>query len=188
MLVSSDPAGRRVRGSRDLGVAPNAAVVGGFLRQSAPKPVVTQPTIMKTQYYTATSLDGFIATEDDSVDWLFPLGELNETSYPSFIAEVGALAMGSTTYEWVLGHANEVAASTGSPWPYTQPTWVFSESVSCSRRRSRHPYCPRRRSTRSRGDAHAAGSKNIWIAGAVTSRASSTTQDCWTRSSFRSDP
>jgi len=55
---------------------------------------------MKTQYYTATSLDGFIATEDDSLDWLFPLGDVNDTSYPDFIAEVGALAMGSATYEW----------------------------------------------------------------------------------------
>lgn len=55
---------------------------------------------MTTQYYTATSLDGFIATEDDSLDWLFPLGDLNDTSYPDFIAEVGALAMGSATYEW----------------------------------------------------------------------------------------
>ena len=27
---------------------------------------------MKTQYYTATSLDGCIAPEDDSLDWLFP--------------------------------------------------------------------------------------------------------------------
>ena len=34
---------------------------------------------MRTQYYTATSLDGFIATEDDSLEWLFPLGELNDT-------------------------------------------------------------------------------------------------------------
>lgn len=81
---------------------------------------------MKTQYYTATSLDGFIATEEDSLDWLFPLGDVNETSYPSFIAAVGALAMGSATYEWILRHADEVSATVGAPWPYTQPTWVFS--------------------------------------------------------------
>jgi dihydrofolate reductase len=81
---------------------------------------------MKTQYYTATSLDGFIATEDDSLDWLFPLGDINDTSYSAFFAEVGALAMGSTTYEWMLRHSEKVAEETGSSWPYTQPTWVFS--------------------------------------------------------------
>lgn len=81
---------------------------------------------MKTQYYTATSLDGFIATEEDSLDWLFSLGELESTSYPAFIAEVGALAMGSTTYQWMIDHADKVAASTGSPWPYSQPAWVFT--------------------------------------------------------------
>lgn len=52
---------------------------------------------MKTQYYTASSLDGFIATADDSLEWLFQLGDVNETGYPSFILEVGALAMGATT-------------------------------------------------------------------------------------------
>lgn len=81
---------------------------------------------MNTQYYTAASLDGFIATEDDSLDWLFPLGDINDTSYPSFIAQVGALAMGSATYEWMLRHADKVAGETGSPWPYAQPAWVFS--------------------------------------------------------------
>ncbi len=81
---------------------------------------------MKTQYFTATSLDGFIATEDDSLDWLFPLGDLNDSSYPEFIAEVGALTMGSATYEWMLRNADKVAAETGSSWPYTQPAWVFS--------------------------------------------------------------
>ena len=43
---------------------------------------------MKTQYFTATSLDGFLATEDDSLDWLFTLGSLEESSYPAFIAQV----------------------------------------------------------------------------------------------------
>jgi dihydrofolate reductase len=120
---------------------------------------------MKTQYYTATSLDGFIATEDDSLDWLFPLGDINETSYPSFIAEVGALAMGSATYEWMLRHADVVAASTGSPWPYTQPAWVFSSRSL--------PLVEGAEIRIAQGDVRpvhedmrrAAGSKNIWIAG-----------------------
>jgi len=71
---------------------------------------------MKTQYYTASSLDGFIATEDDSLEWLFPLADLNDSSYPEFIAGVGALAMGSATYEWIVRNADKVAAETGSPW------------------------------------------------------------------------
>ena len=50
---------------------------------------------MKTQYFTATSLDGYLATEEDSLDWLFPLGTLESNSYAEFISEVGALAMGS---------------------------------------------------------------------------------------------
>jgi dihydrofolate reductase len=124
---------------------------------------------MKTQYYTATSLDGFIATEEDSLDWLFPLGDLNDTSYPAFIADVGALAMGSATYEWMLRHADKVAESTGSPWPYTQPCWVFSRRVL--------PAIPRADIRLVQGDVrpvHAAmreaavagtGTKNIWIVG-----------------------
>ena len=77
-------------------------------------------------YYTAASLDGFIATEDDQLDWLFQLGDLEESSYPAFIADVGALAMGSTTYEWMLRNADAVVAETGAAWPYTQPAWVFT--------------------------------------------------------------
>ncbi|MDM0114844.1 dihydrofolate reductase family protein [Variovorax sp. J22R133] len=81
---------------------------------------------MKTQYYTASSLDGFIATEDDSLEWLFPLGDINDTSYPAFIKEVGALAMGSSTYEWMLRHVVKPGTGQAAPWPYAQPTWVFS--------------------------------------------------------------
>jgi len=81
---------------------------------------------MRTQYYTAASLDGFIATADDSLEWLFPLGDVNETSYPQFIKDVGALAMGSATYEWMLRHVIKPGSATPGEWPYQQPTWVFS--------------------------------------------------------------
>jgi len=120
---------------------------------------------MKTQYYTASSLDGFIATEEDSLDWLFPLGDVNETGYPAFIAEVGALAMGSSTYEWMLRHAETVSAEVGSPWPYTQPTWVFSSRSL--------PLIAGADIRLVRGDVRAvhpdllaaAGAKNIWVVG-----------------------
>lgn len=120
---------------------------------------------MKTQYYTATSLDGFIATEDDSLDWLFPLGDINDTSYPAFIQEVGALAMGSSTYEWMLRHADKVSAETGSAWPYTQPTWIFS-----SRKLPAIPGADLRFVQGDVRPVHArmretAGTKNLWIVG-----------------------
>jgi dihydrofolate reductase len=81
---------------------------------------------MRTQYYTATSLDGYIATLDDSLDWLFPLGDVGATSYPEFIKGVGALAMGSATYEWMSRHLAKPYAENSGAWPYDQPTWVFS--------------------------------------------------------------
>ena len=120
---------------------------------------------MKTQFYTATSLDGFIATEDDSLEWLFPLGDINDTSYPDFIKGVGALAMGSSTYEWMLRHARKVADETGSAWPYEMPTWVFSSREL--------PAVPGADLRFARGDVRpvhaamraAAGGKNLWIVG-----------------------
>ena len=57
----------------------------------------------KTQYYTATSVDGYIADADNSLDWLFEADASRDGSpFESFFADVGAFAMGATTYEWVL--------------------------------------------------------------------------------------
>lgn len=75
-----------------------------------------------TVYYTATTLDGFIATPEHSLDWLLtrqadgdgPMG------YDSFIPEIGAVAMGASTYRWLLDNHPEMT------WPYAVPTWVFT--------------------------------------------------------------
>lgn len=81
---------------------------------------------MKTQYYTATSLDGYLADEEGSLDWLFQFGAVQGMAelYTRFIEGVGAVAMGSTTYEWLLEHEN--VAEEPDTWPYDVPVWVFS--------------------------------------------------------------
>ena len=119
----------------------------------------------RTQYYTACSLDGFIADQNHSLDWLFPLGDIAETSYPTFIRGVGAIAMGSSTYQWMLRHLVGPAADRAQPWPYEQPTWVFSSRTL--------PPIPGADIRFVRGDVrpvHAqmmrtAGGKNVWIVG-----------------------
>jgi dihydrofolate reductase len=80
----------------------------------------------RTQYYTATTLDGYIADANHSLDWLFQFGEQATEDYPGFIEQVGALAMGSSTYEWVLEHVIRPGADHPQAWPYTQPVWVFT--------------------------------------------------------------
>src|SRR5690606_23210925 len=74
-----------------------------------PRPATRFPTParkpkMRTQYYTATSIDGYIADRNNSLDWLFRMGDAGNDDYGEFIAQVGAVAMGSTTYQWVYDH------------------------------------------------------------------------------------
>jgi dihydrofolate reductase len=118
---------------------------------------------MKTQYYTASSLDGFIATEDHSLEWLFQLGDGADTGYLDFIKEIGAIVMGSSTYEWMVRHV--VKPDGAASWPYSQPTWVFSSRSL--------PLVTGANLSVVRGDVRpvhaqmvqAAAGKNIWLVG-----------------------
>jgi dihydrofolate reductase len=88
--------------------------------------------VPKTQYYTATTIDGFIADEHNSLDWLFEVGEGREdeagnTPFSDFFADVGAFAMGATTYQWVLDH--DALLEQPIKWAdyYGDvPAWVFT--------------------------------------------------------------
>jgi dihydrofolate reductase len=81
---------------------------------------------MATTFYTAASLDGFLADEHHSLDWLFQFPQEGEPDYLQFIKRVGALCMGSHTYEWLWRHHIAPDAPQPMAWPYEQPTWVFS--------------------------------------------------------------
>jgi len=85
--------------------------------------------VTKTQYATPTSLDGFIADERHSLDWLFevPGGEATGDDFRSFFAAVGAMAMGATTFEWLVAH--EGLRDDPGKWRALhghRPCWVFT--------------------------------------------------------------
>lgn len=58
----------------------------------------------KVVLYIATSLDGFIARQDGDISWLDEFNSDQEDyGYQEFYKGVGALVMGSRTYEQALG-------------------------------------------------------------------------------------
>ncbi|GAC52505.1 dihydrofolate reductase family protein [Gordonia amicalis] len=79
---------------------------------------------MAFRYYTATTLDGYLADDHDSLDWLLtqPLEDGGAMNYDDFFAGIGTAVMGYTTYQWLLD--NEMAD--GKPWPYEIPSFVFT--------------------------------------------------------------
>jgi dihydrofolate reductase len=76
---------------------------------------------MATVYFTASSLDGFIVDDADSLDWLTSraIDANGPFGYEAFAKSVGALAMGSATYDWVVKNHP-------GGWIYEQPSWVLT--------------------------------------------------------------
>jgi dihydrofolate reductase len=120
-----------------------------------------------TRYYTATSLDGFIADPDHSLGWLFMreqdrAGLLN---YAEFISGVGAVAMGATTYEWILDHEFRDKDPADWKWPYEQPSWVFSHRTLTAVPGADVRFVSGDVAAVHAEMAAAAGGRNVWIAG-----------------------
>lgn len=120
-----------------------------------------------TRYYTATSLDGFIADPDDSLDWLLTRqqDEAGLLNYGEFIGGVGAIAMGATTYRWVIDHEFSGKDPSEWTWPYTVPGWVLTHGSP--------PVVPGAPITFTSGDVaavhaqmtEAAGGRDLWVVG-----------------------
>ncbi len=90
---------------------------------------------MSVIYCTATSLDGYIADDRESLSWLFATpnhegdpegrcGDSEQLDFEAFIANVGALVMGRSTLEWLR---RELTKDGGEfVWPYAIPSWVVT--------------------------------------------------------------
>lgn len=128
--------------------------------------MATSANMAKTIYYTASSLDGFIADPADSLDWLFEVEE-GESPFASFMVGVGAFAMGATTYAWVLEHEKVLEdPAKWRRWYGDTPSWVFTH-------RDDLPPVPGAPMHFVQGDVRpvhqemtaAAGGRNIWLVG-----------------------
>lgn len=76
---------------------------------------------MRTMIYIGTSLDGYIARNDGSFDWLakFQNQEVND-SYQDFIGKIDAIVIGRGTFESVLSFPS---------WPYEQKVFLLSATL-----------------------------------------------------------
>lgn len=81
----------------------------------------------KVIYYTACTLDGFIADEQNSLGWLFEVPHGQDASWEAFIARVSTMAMGATTYEWVLENEGLLEQpQKWKEWYGDRPCWIFT--------------------------------------------------------------
>ncbi|WP_029145187.1 dihydrofolate reductase family protein [Microbacterium luticocti] len=62
-------------------------------------------------YYTSTSLDGYLADSNDSLDWLFAVegGREAIAEGEQFVSGVTVQVEGSTTYRWLIEHEDLIA-------------------------------------------------------------------------------
>jgi len=77
---------------------------------------------MANTIYIATSIDGYIAREDGSIDWLMdlPNPEKSDYGFSEFLKRMDGIIIGRKTFETVLGF---------NPWPYTKPVFVLSTTL-----------------------------------------------------------
>lgn len=80
-------------------------------------------------YNTSSTLNGFIADKENSLQWLFdvPGSDGASEDFGNFLSKAGTIVMGSTTYEWLLKDLDFIS----DPHKWTdvygdRPTWVFS--------------------------------------------------------------
>jgi len=114
---------------------------------------------MATQYYTASSIDGYITDPDGSLGWLLsrdidPEGPMH---YDRILSEWGAMCMGANTYQWILDNDED-------GWSYRHPCWVFTH------RGFPEPSGDVRFTTAPVTDVHsemvaAAGDRDVWLVG-----------------------
>jgi dihydrofolate reductase len=81
------------------------------------------------------------------------------------MADIGAMAMGSTTYEWILDYEFAGKDPAEWKWPYDIPCWVFTHRQLPVVPDSRIEFTSAEIATVHKEMVDAAGDRNVWIVG-----------------------
>lgn len=76
----------------------------------------------KLVLFIASSLDGYIATKDDSLEWLFQVEGEGDNGFTEFYETVDTILLGKRTYDWLMEQGLE-------EFPYKgKECYVFTKS------------------------------------------------------------
>ena len=113
----------------------------------------------KVILYIAVSLDGYIAREDGSIDWLmeFPNPDQVDHGYKDFISNIDLIVMGRATYEQVLGFDVD--------WPYQDKCFVVTSNEDLEIRTPQTYVLPGKDVKSKVDEWRLEEGKNIWLMG-----------------------
>jgi dihydrofolate reductase len=109
--------------------------------------------------YIATSIDGFIARKDGSLDWLedFPNPDKLDYGYLDFLENIDTIVMGRNTYEAIL--------SFGMDWPYADSKSYVISSKEDFKIETENTYLINTLTKELINQIRTESKKNIWIVG-----------------------
>ena len=127
---------------------------------------MTSPLILpKCSVFIATSLDGFIARNNGSIDWLIKANNLaapdEDGGYKLFISKIDALVMGRNSFEKILSFES---------WPYGKlPVIVMSNrSIEIPLKLKNHVYVSSETPDNLVKRLSSEGFKHLYIDGGIT--------------------
>ncbi len=83
----------------------------------------------KIVLFIASSLDGYIATMDESLEWLFNVEGEGDNGFSEFYDTVDTVLMGKKTYDWIMQEMKEFPYENKECYVFTRSTIEDTENV-----------------------------------------------------------
>lgn len=83
----------------------------------------------KIVLFIASSLDGYIASKDESLEWLFKVEGEGDNGFTEFYQTIDTIIMGKRTYDWIIKEIEDFPYETKECYVYTRSSYQDTENV-----------------------------------------------------------